>query len=226
MNSALDPNSPSIAAEYARYLDGDILGKIITRNFLLNLVGLKQAAIFIPVGRYGNAREKYLEGGVVQNDPGDGHVDIQGRRVTFEIKLARINMGNRKTGSLAENWAFVNILHTPAKAPKSYDILIAIGLRTLGLEDDRFWSHSKEVHRNLRAREIPAREDALPHEPDFLSLCSFFVVPRAEVATNYFRINVDLVDKSPHARYRAWGHDAKQCTQVWQSAVAGLPHGA
>ena len=76
-----------------------------------------------------------------RHDLGDGHVDIGPRRVTFEVKCARINIANRSLGYTSENWAFVNLLHSPGKTAKSYDILVAIGVLTLGLEDERYWQY-------------------------------------------------------------------------------------
>jgi hypothetical protein len=219
MTTVLDPRAPSAAAEYARYIDGDLLGKIVTRNLLINVLQYPADKIYTPIGRYGDAATKYVGPAEVVNDPGDGHVDTPHGRVTFEIKIGRINMGNRKTWKLAENWAFVNILHTPAKMPKAYDILIAIGLRLLGLEDENYWSHLQSTYGNLRNRGLPCRLDALPHERDFLSLCSFFITPRADVPTNYFRINVDRVDQSIHKAYRAWGYDEQRCREVWAKAL-------
>lgn len=223
MTGFLDPSAPSIPAEYARYIDGDLMGKLIARNFLVNRLGFVPSAVFTPLGRYGDANIKYAKAGAITHDPGDGHVWIGQRRVTFEIKCARINIANRARGYTNENWAFVNLLHSPRKAAKSYDVLVAIGVLTLGLEDERYWQYVGQVHEGLRAHGHPSNIHALPHEPEFLSLCSFFILPRTEIPTNYFRINVASVSKSRHARYRAWGHDEQRCKDVWSSAVHVLP---
>ena len=135
----LDLLAPNVAAEYARYIDGDLLGKLIAKNFLVNRLGYASEAVLTPLGRYGDARAKYATPGTVIHDPGDGHVHTTQGRISYEVKCARINMGNRHTGNTAENWAFVNLLTTPAKVPKSYDVLIAIGIATLGLEDELGW---------------------------------------------------------------------------------------
>jgi hypothetical protein len=222
MATVLDPRAPSVAAEYARYIDGDVFGKVVARNLLINVLGYAAEKVYTPIGRYGDAATKYANSANVVNDPGDGHVETPQGRVTFEIKLARINMGNRKSGTLAENWAFVNILHTPAKVPKTYDVLIAIGLRSLGFEDEKYWSHLQSTDGELRKLGLPCRLDALPHEKDFLTFCSFFIVPRAAVRTNYFRVNADRVDRTPHKTYRAWGHDDVRCKEVWGNALRAV----
>jgi hypothetical protein len=57
MAGFLDPRAPSIEAEYARYLDADILGKIVFKNFLIHRAGAAQAPLHIPLGRYGDRDE-------------------------------------------------------------------------------------------------------------------------------------------------------------------------
>jgi hypothetical protein len=222
MSSVLDPAAPGVDAEYARYIDGDLLGKIIARNLLTNVIGHSPADIFTPIGRYGDADVKYADASRVASDPGDGHVETAQGRVTFEIKLSRLNMGNRKTNQLAENWAFQNILRTPGRVDKRYDILIAIGLNSRGLEDREYWQHLKATHAALMKAGHPSNEDAMPHEREFLSRCSFFVLPRKWAPTNFFRINVHTVERKRYGRYRAWGHDEQRCRAVWNDALKGL----
>lgn len=220
MTGFLDVSAPSTAAEYARYVDGDILGKLIVRNFLINRIGVPPEAIFTPVGRYGDAVVKYANPGNVTHDPGDGHVDLPSGRLTFEIKLARINIANRSRGGAGENWAFVNLKHSPGKAAKSYQLLVAVGVSTLGLEDDRYWTHLRLLDAQLRAKGLQSRLDALPHEEEYLSRCSFFLIPRTSVKSNYFRVNLTSVDKSAYAEFLARGSDPACCRKQWASAIA------
>ncbi len=224
MVEILDPRAPSATAEYARYLDGDLLGKILARNLLVNRLGYKPESIFTPLGRYGDARVKYSAAGVV-HDPGDGHIEIDGKRLTFEVKFARVNIANRARGETAKNWAFVNLKHSPGKAEKKYDILIAIGALTLGLEDENYWLNLNSVLLSLRERGLAANIDAMPHELDYLSLCSFFVMPMMELPTNYFRVNIDSVERSRYGRYRACGHDYPRCKEVWDNALGAVRGG-
>lgn len=218
MSKILDPLAPSEAAEYARYLDGDLMGKILTRNFLVNRIDYTHESIFTPLGRYGDAVVKYNQSSVV-HDPGDGHIDIDGVRITFEVKFARINIANRSRGDTSKNWAFVNLKHSPGKAEKKYDILIAIGSMTLGLEDNNYWPDLNSILEGLKMKEVPANINAMPHESDYLSLCSFFIMPMCNLPTNYFRVNIDSVESSGYGKYRAWGHDEVRCKEVWGDAL-------
>ena len=220
MPGFLDPLAPSFEAEYARYIDGDLLGKIITRNLLVNSLSYENKSIFTPLGRYGDAKVKYGEANEIHHDPGDGHIDIGERRITFEIKLARINIANRSLGHKTENWAFVNLLHSPAKAYKKYDVLIAIGVNALGLEDENYWVHQTSSHKKLTAAGYASNINALPHQIEFLSVCSFFIMRREEIENNYFRISVDAVEKSKHAKFRAWGYDKVACKGIWSMAIS------
>lgn len=154
MAGFLDKTAPSTESEYSRYLDGDILGKILAKNFLVNRLGYSHDAVFIPVGRYGDADNKYAKSGLVVRDPGDGHVQTDAGVLTFEIKCARINVANRHLGQKAGNWAFTNILRSPGKAEKGYDLLIAIGVLVLGLEDSRYWDNLKSS--NSRSPDLTA----------------------------------------------------------------------
>ena len=43
--------TPSICAEYFRYVEKDILGKILFKNFFLNVLNFPEEAIYIPLGR-------------------------------------------------------------------------------------------------------------------------------------------------------------------------------
>jgi hypothetical protein len=36
MPGSLDPKSPTVEAEYARFIDGDVLGKLVFKNFVVN----------------------------------------------------------------------------------------------------------------------------------------------------------------------------------------------
>jgi len=221
MSGFLDPFAPSIVAEYSRYIDGDLLGKIIAKNFLINVLNIPEKNVHIPVGRYGDASAKYLGEGKVVHDIGDGYVDTAQGKVTIEIKCARINIANRSSGGKGQNWAFVNVTKSPGQVDKTYDVLIAIGVRTLGLEDDQYWSHLKECQASLALEGKKFSLDTRPDEPEYLSICSFFVIPLLKQKKNYFRVNLNAIDKgSRYAEFRAWGYDHNRCKELWQQAVA------
>lgn len=215
---ALDPLAPSIVAEYVRYLDFDVFGKILTKNFLVNRLGYAESAIHIPIGRYGDTTTKYGSGGFVQ-DLADGYLDTEQGRIVIEVKCARINIANRSAGGSEYNWGFTSLLHSPGKAEKEYDILIAIGVQTLGLEDDRYWEHLEWIHTHPPSMGTRSDVNAWPHETAYLNLCSFFVIPRACVKNNYFRVMLQRLDTCRYATYQAWGYDENKCRAVWNHAL-------
>ena len=216
----LDPLAPSIMAEYVRYLDLDLLGKIVTKNLFLNRLGYSSDVVRIPLGRYGDAKVKYAKAGAVIHDLADGRIETDQGIITFEVKCARINIANRSNGGVEENWAFTCLHTSPSKASaKKYDVLIAIGIRELGLEDQHHWPYRQQVHEDLQFAGRPSSIHAWPHEDAFLSTCSFFIVPRSGVLTNYFRANVKAIEKCKYAAYQAWGYDEARCRSVWQNAL-------
>jgi|ERR1019366_485092 hypothetical protein len=219
MPGFLDRNAPSIEAEYSRYIDGDLLGKLITKNLFNNVLGYPDDRLFIPLGRYGDADVKYKPG-LVEHDPGDGYVTTDLGQKTFEIKCARINIANRSLGHKSENWAFTNILNSPVKVRKKYDVVIAIGLSTLGLEDHRYWEHLAELRSQRATVGRKVVVEATPDEPSFLAICSFFILPIERVPTNFFRVNINTVDKSSYGTFRAWGDDAQKCKLLWEQAIS------
>jgi hypothetical protein len=217
----LDPNAVSPSAEYARYLDGDLLGKIITRNLLINVLGFGPDQVELPIGRYGDAATKYLRD-AVHHEAGDGGVVTQSGRVSVEIKCARISIANRSIGGTTQNWAHGGMLTTPAKKPKTYELLIAIGIEHLGLEDARYWGHLKEVSARRRRAGLPFSMDAMPHEPDFLSFCSFILMARTEVPSNFFRVNVATAGSDSFGPFQSWGSDASRCRARWKRALQAV----
>jgi hypothetical protein len=160
--------------------------------------------------------------GKVAHDLTDGHIETDQGSLSFEVKCARINIENRSLGHTQETRAFQGLLKSPKKVAKSYDILIAIGLRRLGLEEHRYWSHLEATRKDLQSRNIPFAIDAWPHEPSFLSLCSFFILPRACLSHNFFRINLSSLKTSKYGSHQAWGHDGQRCIEVWQKALKAI----
>jgi hypothetical protein len=54
MSGFLDEFAASIEAEYTRYLDPDLLGKIVFKKFALNVLGIEKDSIKIPLSRHGD----------------------------------------------------------------------------------------------------------------------------------------------------------------------------
>jgi hypothetical protein len=156
---------------------------------------------------------------LVTHDSGDGYVETLTGQLTFGIKCARVNIANRYLGQEAENWAFSNILKSPAKVEKRYDILIAIGVLVLGLEDKRYWDYLRTVQEQYRAEGRIVLLDAKPHQAEFLSICSLFVIPFIAMSKNFFRLTIHSISKSNYSQYWAWGDDETRCKAVWDYAA-------
>ncbi|MEG7362321.1 hypothetical protein [Pseudomonas citronellolis] len=220
MSGFLDKTAPSIEIEYSRYLDGDILGKIIAKNLLTNILGYQASQLYIPVGRFGDAETKYSNPALTSYDVGDGYVETMNGRKTIEIKCARINVANRYKGHLNENWAFTNILKTPQKKDRKYDILIAIGIRSLGLESEYYWEHLASTISELNRYGEPVSIDSRPHEQDYLSLCDFYIIPFKEIKTNQFRRSFSSKRPDKLGAYLSQNGNRLRCAELWDRAIS------
>jgi hypothetical protein len=212
MPGFLDQRAPTVQSEYARYIDGDILGKIVFKNCLLNLLGIPSSSITIPLGRHGDADSGGSD---------DATVLVGRRKLSIELKSARFNIANKKYGQTKENWAFANLLKDPkTRSKRSYDIAVAIGLRVLGLENPNYWSYFDAVLHGYTSQGIAIDASTMPHEPGYLALCSFFIIPFAQVKTNYFRVTVDALPQSPYRLFHAWGFEKDRLKALWRSATS------
>jgi hypothetical protein len=149
----------------------------------------------------------------------DGHIETDQGSISFEVKCARINIANRSNGGAADNWAFQGLRTSPGKSDKNYDVLVAIGVHALGLEDERYWGYLDLTHSNLQSQGRPSDIQAWPHESVFLSICSFFIVPRTRILKNYFRVTIRSMTECRYAAYHAWGYDEERCRFVWRNAL-------
>jgi hypothetical protein len=215
MAGFLDVGAPTVNAEYGRYVDGDLLGKIVFKNFMHNRLGFEKDAIRIPLGRFGDA-------GSAWNCCADAQVAVGKRWLDIEIKCARINIPNRARGGLNENWAYAKILRTSTGERKRFDVIFFIGVRTLGMEDPRYWKYMREVARECDSARVPFRQNAMPHQEEFLSICSFIIMPRAKVPEHYFRVMLSALPESTYSKYQAWGHDPTRCRTRWKSALRSI----
>lgn len=216
MAGVLDRNAPSIEAEYARYIDGDVLGKILFKNFWLNKVGGSEEDIRFPVGRFGDV-------GLDVIFSADAQVKVDGRWRDVEIKLARVNIANRTLGQVAENWGFAKLLLTPSKKRKKYDILFAVGVRLPGLENPEYWSLLRAVVGKIVSDGYCVSERSLPHEADYMSFCGIFCVPYSEIGGDYFRVTVGALGKRRNKdwvrEWFSWGMESERCAEVWKKTV-------
>ena len=210
MAGFLDSRAPSIQAEYLRYLDGDILGKLIFKNFLVNIIGLSADDIYIPLGTWGDI-------GVGRDCRADAQFQSDAQWLDVEIKCAHINIANRTRGDLNENWAFTQLLKTPKGTPRKYDLAFAVGIRSLGFEDPRYWPYLEE-----HGFEITR----LPHESQFLNRCGFLVMPFSDIPKNYFRVTLPALPKSQYFKYFAWGREPDKCLDIWNTTIRKIRKGS
>jgi hypothetical protein len=212
MPGFLDPQAPSVDAEYSRYLEGDVLGKIIFKNFLLNAIGLHEESICIPISRYGDIKAD-------RRPKADALIREGGNWLDVEIKCARINIANKTLGYTRANWAFSNILKSPGKESKQYDMLFAVGIEIMGHEHPDYWRYLALVKAARSKSGIIINMDAKPHEPEYLSLCSFFILPFHQIQHNCFRVMVDQVSRCYLRPHHSWGFEQERLVALWKSCV-------
>jgi hypothetical protein len=87
MPGFLDPNAVSVEAEYTRYLDADVLGKIVLKNFAINVLGLDARDIRIPVSRHGDVGN--------YKDFCNAGIRIHGRLIALKLS-ARVTSSPKK----------------------------------------------------------------------------------------------------------------------------------
>jgi hypothetical protein len=209
----LDKQAPSPEAEYVRFLDGDVFGKVILKSYLLRVIGLDESDIRVPIGKWGDTN-------VESHDIADASVRVNDRWLAVEVKLARLNIANKTKGQTEANWAFNNILRTPSKAGKRYDILFAVGVNVLGFENPGYWEYFRSTVSDLSATDPTLSERVLPHEPAFLNLCGAFVLAFSGIPNNHFRVTLRALSSSPFNQYFSLLSNSMRCKEIWASALA------
>ena len=106
MPGFIDRSAPSVLAEYSRYIDGDMLGKLLAKNLLVNRLGFLDDAVEMQLARHGDASTRYEKGSSVRETLTDGYVQTDRGRISLEIKCARVNLSNRMRGLESRNWVF------------------------------------------------------------------------------------------------------------------------
>lgn len=186
---------------------------MILKSYLLHVIGANDGDIRIPIGRWGDI-------GAAPHDLADASVCVDGRWVNIEVKLARLNIANKTKGQIQPNWAFNNILRTPSKATKCYDILFAVGVNVLGFENPNYWEHFRKIVFDLSVASPGPSDKVLPHEPAFLNICGAFILPFKNIPTNHFRVTVRALSASPFFKYFSLLSDQARCKKIWRSALA------
>src|SRR5688572_18650047 len=127
MPGFLDRCAPSFEAEYLRYLDMDLFGKILFKNLATNVLGILEANLDIPIGKFGDGPDR-------SRFRGDARVrDGEGDWLTCELKCSRFNVVNRYRGGTQRAWVVSN---TKLLRPDVvFDIAVIFGLRLPNLGD-------------------------------------------------------------------------------------------
>jgi hypothetical protein len=213
MAGMLDKDAPSIEDEYVRFLEGDYLGKVILKNFCTHVACIDPNDVDIPIGKWGDALRK---GGA---PVADARIRIGGKWLDIEIKLARINIANKTIGQTSLNWQFVNMTHTPAKVPKTYDLVFAVGLEIMGFEHENYWNHLQGVAEQRTKLGYLTNVNARPHEEEYLNYCGFYLMSFSALTGDNFRRTFTAKTKDRYGDFFAWGYDTPRLVKKWECAT-------
>jgi len=202
----------SIQAEYTRYLDADLLGKIVFQNFALNVLGIERKSIEIPQSRRGDLGS--FDAGII----------FENRLYRTETKISRWIVQKRNKINPIPRWAFSGLKHSANKRTKrvNYDLVFAVGINAPGLEDSReYWRHFDSLKKAAKKEGRAFGLSAWPHEREFLNHCGLFILPRQFVFThckNSPYITIQAISEK-YDEFFAWGYDIPRLKQVWQHAI-------
>jgi hypothetical protein len=144
MGGFLDRDAPSLRAEYLRYVEKDILGKILFKNFFLNVLNFPEEAIYIPLGRSSRYDPRKLIG--------DAQILEQGRWLNAEIKCAYKRNTHLTRPNPLLTWGFDRVIHTAKKNSKSTcDFVFAVGINTRCLGDPAYWTDFNRLKQSAKA---------------------------------------------------------------------------
>jgi hypothetical protein len=211
----LDPNAVSIEAEYTRYLDSDILGKIVLKNFAINVLGLDSRDIRAPVSRHGDVGN--------YKDFCDAGIRIGGRTYSIETKCSRHILAKKtRVVSPSPRWNFGRLLYSARSRRQrtDYELLFAVGVDSPGFEDSEgYWRHLHAMRfRHLREGR-PFDFSVWPHEAQFLERCGFYIIPRVAIRVDQLDVTLAAIERRPDFEFFSWGHDFKRLRAVWQHAL-------
>jgi hypothetical protein len=218
MAGYLDSEAPSEYSEYSRYLDGDLLGKYLFKNFCTNYLGLQDADIHVPRGRSPRYDPRRISS--------DAQVMINRRWLNVEIKCSRLNLAHPWEKTPLECWSFGPMLRAPKGRPKPRcDLAFLVGVRTRGIADPEYWKHLKCLVKELQRFDGDLNLSTLPHEPEFLNLCGFLIIPASVMFANNVN-NISLttrkLSRCKFQAFFAWGYDRRQCLLRWHAALRAI----
>jgi hypothetical protein len=220
MAGFLDPFAKSIEAEYTRYLADDILGKIIFKNFALNVLGVKPNDVSVTLSRHGDTGTR--------RDSSDAGVRFQDRSYIVEAKISRWLVQKRNKISPINRWQFSKLKRSQSGTVRNkYDLVFAVGIDAPGLENPwGFWQHYDTQMRSAKIAGEPCGLSQWPHTPEFLKHCGIFILPRDLVLLadfpNSLYVTVRSVATHRCSDFFAWGSDIPRLKSVWHRAVDTL----
>jgi hypothetical protein len=210
MPGYLDKQAPSIPIEFFRYVDSDILGKLLFKNFVTNILKLRESAFSVSLARHGERYGRKLDA--------DAEIYFRRKTIGIEIKCSRLNICHPDTDDL-RCWNFNKVKETDKRQLKRFDVLFAVGVLTLGLSEPDYW---EDLFARQRAFHDLGRKlsiEAPPYHPDFLNHCGFFIIPFRAIERKSVSATVRGDRVTHYEPFFAWGFDPVRCNQLWQSVV-------
>jgi hypothetical protein len=211
----LDPNAVSIEAEYTRYLDPDILGKIVLKNFAINVLGLEPRHIRIPVSRHGDVGN--------YKDLCDAGIRIGNRTYSVETKCSRHTVAKRsRLVDPRPRWNFSKLLYSARSRQErsDYELLFAVGIDSPGFEDSEgYWRHLHALRKKHLSGGRPFDFSVWPHDAAFLTRCGFYIMPRVAIRVNQMDVTIRKIPRGKDDEFFAWGHDFARLREIWLHAI-------
>ena len=211
----LDPNAVSLEAEYTRYIDSDILGKIVLKNFAVNVLGLPARKIRVPISRQGDIGN--------YKDFTDVGITIGNRTYNVEAKCSRHIVARRtRVIQPAPRWTFSRLLYSDKSRRErlDYELLFAVGVNSPGFEDsESYWRHMHAQARAARAEGRSFDFAVWPHDPRFLERCGIYIIPKIAVRVNQMDITIAAVERRLDHEFFSWGQDFGRLRHVWRHAL-------
>jgi hypothetical protein len=216
MSGFLDPYAVSVKAEYTRYLDADILGKIVFKNFALNVLKIDEGSIRIPLSRQGDLG--------TYKDSCDAGIRFRNRSYSVETKSSRWVVAMRCKTDPKPRWIFSGLMHSAKGTERSkYDLIFAVGINAPGLEDSLgYWRHLHSLKKDAEAKGHDFDLSVWPHEFEFLDRCGIYILPRQFVSRhckNTLDVTIRTLSERLDFEFFSWGYEVPQLRKIWDHAI-------
>lgn len=216
MAGFLDLNAPSIHAEYFRYVEKDILGKILFKNFFLNVLNFGEEAIYIPLGRSSRYDERKIAG--------DAQVLVEGQWLDAEIKCCYKRITHPHRRNPLKTWGFDRVLRTAKRKSKSpCNFVFGIGINVGCLGAPGYWRELEQLTQSSKSKNGSFSKDTAPHDSAFLSCCGIFLFPHERFSSNNPSVTISRIQESAYGGFFSWGNDAVGCREKWAALIKNSP---